>query len=194
MSACRVPVMSARICPVCRGLAWAIFVCYLLFVQLLGRQLPVLCLGPPPLAAAALPTVVSTSRPAMASDSSFFFTMFPLPHRSGTQQQCPRSPGAVHGPSCPSRRPTHPTAAALMARLVLLPATAGQQPCLGEALHVYIDWRQECCMIYPTYDPVHCGHAAQTLRCQRQGAPVQPTQRILSMPHPHTGLTDRSFP
>ena len=34
------------------------------------------------LPAAALPTVVSTSRAAMASDNAFFFTMFTFPYRS----------------------------------------------------------------------------------------------------------------
>jgi hypothetical protein len=45
--------------------------------------------------AAALPTVVSASRAAMASATSFFFTMFPFPHRSGTQPESSRRGAAI---------------------------------------------------------------------------------------------------
>ena len=51
--------------------------------------------GPWAAANAVLPTVVSASRPARASDNSFFFTTFPFPHRSGIQPESSRRGAAI---------------------------------------------------------------------------------------------------
>jgi hypothetical protein len=51
--------------------------------------------GPWAAANAVLPTVVSASRPAMASDNSLYFTMFPFPYRSGTKPESSRRGVAI---------------------------------------------------------------------------------------------------